>query len=173
MLICWSPYPGTFNPRQPTAYLLDDAVTKVVGQKSVEEARSPRPEVLLGHPAVVQAAINGLGFKRRYSLCTLSFAASEICVEAFNRGNSGVRGAVAVAITAFLEFTYAGIPVSSRPPVLVSTHTHTGRLEINITLPRFVIDGGGAVRSFNPNPPGDGSRWGSDQLGDALTKHFD
>ncbi|WP_281982451.1 hypothetical protein [Thalassorhabdomicrobium marinisediminis] len=148
-------------------------MTKVVGQKSVEEARSPRPEVLLGHPAVVQAAINGLGFKRRYSLCTLSFAASEICVEAFNRGNSGVRGAVAVAITAFLEFTYAGIPVSSRPPVLVSTHTHTGRLEINITLPRFVIDGGGAVRSFNPNPPGDGSRWGSDQLGDALTKHFD
>ncbi|WP_281981769.1 hypothetical protein [Thalassorhabdomicrobium marinisediminis] len=147
-------------------------MTKVVGQKSAKETRSPRPEVLLGHPAVVQAAINGLGFKRRYSLCTLSFAASEICVEAFNRGNSGVRDAVAVTTSAFLEFTYAGIPVDSRPPVLVSTHTHTGRLEVNLTLPSFVIDGNGAVRSFNPNPPGDGSRWRWDQLGDVLTTRF-
>ncbi|MBS0125680.1 hypothetical protein [Thetidibacter halocola] len=56
----------------------------------------------------------------------------------------------------FFEVAFAGVPEPARPPVMVSTHTHLGRLEVSVLIPRAVTSETG-LRSFNPHPPTRGS----------------
>ena len=173
MLIGWSPHQASANLHQPSAYLLDSKVLKAVGKTRVLEVREPAPELLLGQPSIVQSAISALRFEKKYRVATLSFAASDIDVEAFNAGEHSARDPVAGAIDLFLEMAFAGVPEPNRPPVFAGTHTHTGRLEINIAMPRFVWTPAGELRSYNPYPPMKGSQNAWDALGDFLTKTFD
>ncbi|NOE25135.1 hypothetical protein [Ruegeria sp. HKCCD6157] len=172
MLIGWSKHQSSESLRQPASYLLDPEVRKPVGSAEVVERRVPVPELLVGHPAVFQSAVFALRFKRKYRVTTLSFHCEDIDVHAFNEGNEAARRQVSAAINLFLEVAFAGIPEPSRPPVLVGTHTHLDRLEINIATPRFVRNSGGSVRSFNPHPPKRGSWFLWDALRDVLNFNF-
>ena len=62
----------------------------------------------------------------------------EIDVLKFNQGGTS-RPVVAHAIDMFLECVFPGIPVAARPPVMIGTHVHTGRLELNIIIPKAVL----------------------------------
>lgn len=172
MLIGWSPHQASDDPRQPAAYLLDNAVLKSVGSRPVWEVRTPAPELLLGHPSIVQAAIAALRFQRTTRVATLSFECFDIDVARFNAGDEAARRSIAGAIDLFFELAFAGVPEACRPPVCVGTHTHTGRLEVNIAMPRFVRAATGTLRSFNPHPPLRGSRNAFDALGDYLNAQF-
>ncbi|MGR3598862.1 MAG: hypothetical protein ACU0FH_00415 [Heliomarina sp.] len=172
MLIGWSPHQASADPAQPAAYLLDTEVVKPVGMQPVRETRTPAPELLLGFPSVVQNAIAALKFEATYRVALLSFDPTEVDVVQFNAGNKRVRGSIAVAIDLFLALAFAGVPSRCRPPVYVGTHTHTGRLEINIAMPRFVWTETGELRSYNPHPPMRGSRNAFDALGDFLIARF-
>ena len=112
--------------------------------------RTPAPELLLGHPGVVQSAIAALPFKASYRVALLSFDPSDVDVALFNDGDKIARQSVSGAIDLFLELAFAGLPRACRPPVFAGTHTHTGRLEINIVMPRFVRAETGKLRSYNP-----------------------
>ena len=175
MLIGWSPHQASADPAQPAAYLLDTEVVKPVGMQPVRETRTPAPELLIGFPSVVQNAIAALTFEATYRVALLSFDPTEVDVVQFNAGDKDkmVRGSIAVAIDLFLELAFAGVPSRCRPPVFVGTHTHTGRLEINIAMPRFVWTDTGKLRSYNPHPPMRGSRNAFDALGDFLIARFD
>lgn len=172
MLIGWSTHQVSDNPLQPSSYLLDAAVEKSFADGRGLEIRTPVPELLMGHPAVVQSALKVSNTALRYRVATLSFAADDIDVAAFNAGDLQSRSAVSAAIDLFLEMAFAGIPSDRRPPVLVGTHTHTGRLEINVALPRFVMNLSGKVRSFNPHPPQAGSKLFWDAFCDHLNESF-
>ncbi len=172
MLIGWSKHQSSESLRQPASYLLDPEVRKPVGSAEVVERRAPVPELLVGHPAVFQSAVFALRFKRKCRVTTLSFHCDDIDVHAFNEGDETARRQVSAAIDLFLEVAFAGIPKPSRPPVLVGTHTHLDRLEINIAIPRFVRDGNGSIRSFNPHPPTRGSGFQWDALRDVLNFNF-
>ena len=172
MLIGWSPHQASADPAQPAAYLLDTEVLKHVGMQRVRETRTPAPELLLGFPGVVQNAIAALKFEATYRVALLSFDPTEVDVVQFNAGDKRVRGSIAVAIDLFFELAFAGVPSRCRPPVYVGTHTHTGRLEINIAMPRFVWTETGELRSYNPHPPMRGSRNAFDALGDFLIARF-
>lgn len=173
MLIGWSPHQASDDPRQPAAYLLDTAVLKTIGMQREWEVRTPAPELLWGHPSVVQSAISALRFQRTTRTATLSFDRSDIDVARFNAGEAKVRRSIAAVIDLFLEAAFAGVPVACRPPVFVGTHTHTGSLEINIVMPRFVRTETGKLRSYNPHPPMRGSQNAFDALGDFLNAEFD
>jgi len=172
MLIGWSPHQASDDPRQPAAYLLDRAVSKTIGVQREWEVRTPAPELLLGHPSVVQSAIAALRFQRTTRTATLSFDRFDIDVARFNAGDKTARRSIATVIDLFLEVAFAGVPVACRPPVFVGTHTHTGSLEINIVMPRFVRTETGKLRSYNPHPPMRGSLNTFDALGDFLNAEF-
>ena len=172
MLIGWSKHQVSDDPLQPASYMLDAAVEKNFVDGRGLEVRTPVPELLLGHTAVFQAALNIAKTALRYRVATMSFAVGDIDVDAFNSGDAAARYAVSVAIDLFLEMTFAGIPPQNRPPVLVGTHTHTGRLEINLAVPRYVTNLSGKVRSFNPHPPQTGSKIFWDAFGDHLNGTF-
>ena len=173
MLIGWSPHQASDDPRQPAAYLLDTTVSKTIGAQREWEVRTPAPELLLGHPSVVQSAIAALRFQLTTRTATLSFDRSDVDVVRFNAGEAKVRRSIAAVINLFLEVAFAGVPVACRPPVFVGTHTHTGSLEINIVMPRFVRTETGKLRSYNPHPPMRGSQNAFDALGDFLNAEFD
>lgn len=172
MLIGWSPHQGSADLHQPSAYLLDSKVMKAVGKARVLEVREPAPELLLGQPSIVQSAISALRFEQKYRVATLSFAPIDIDVAAFNAGEVTARKAGVAAIDLFLEMAFAGVPEPNRPPVFAGTHTHTGCLEINIVMPRFVWTPAGELRSYNPHPPMKGSRDAWDALGNFLNETF-
>ncbi|UWR39469.1 hypothetical protein [Sulfitobacter sp. W074] len=172
MLIGWSPHQSSADLHQPSSYLLDTQVMKTVGSRRVLETRQPVPELLLGRPSIVQSAISALRFEKKYRVATLSFAVSDIDVAAFNAGERPARDPVAGAIDLFLEMAFAGVPEQNRPPVFAGTHTHTGRLEINIVMPRFIRMEAGELRSFNPHPPMKGSQDAWDALGNFLNDAF-
>lgn len=114
--------------------------------------RAPAPELLVGTPSATLAVIARQTYQNRFAAVTLSFAPDEIDVLEFNAGGKS-RPAVARAITVFLECVFPGIPVAARPPVMVGTHVHTGRLELNLLVPKAVLTANG-YRSYNPAPPG-------------------
>ena len=172
MLIGWSPHQASADPAQPAAYLLDTELLKHVGMQRVRETRTPAPELLIGFPSVVQNAIAALKFEATYRVALLSFDPTEVDVVQFNAGDKMVRRSITVAIDLFFELAFAGVPSGRRPPVFVGTHTHTGRLEINIAMPRFVWTDTGKLRSYNPHPPMRGSRNAFDALGDFLVAQF-
>jgi hypothetical protein len=172
MLTGWSRHQVSHDPIQPSKYMLDAAVEKDFADGRGLEVRTPVPELLIGHPAVFQSALKIPKSALRYRVATLSFATEDIDVAKFNTGDVQSRQAISVTVDLFLEMAFAGIPPDHRPPVLVGTHTHTGRLEINFGIPRYVINSSGKVRSFNPHPPMKGSKIYWDAFGDFLNERF-
>lgn len=173
MLVGWSPLQNSEDPSQPVAYLFDDVVLKKVGNVHMEDRRAVSPELLTGNMAAFSRAVQALRFKMKYRVATLSFHTDDIDVAAFNSGDITVRSNIAAATELFIELAYAGVPSTHRPPVLVGTHTHTGRLEVNIAMPRYVLTSEGAVRSYNPHPKTRGSQNGWDAFGDLVCSVFD
>ena len=172
MLNGWSHHQVSDNPIQPSKYMLDAAVEKNFADGRGLEVRAPVPELLMGHPTVFQSALKVPKSALRYRVATLSFSAEDVDVESFNSGDVETRKAISVAINLFLEMAFAGIPPDHRPPILKGTHTHTGRLEINIAVPRYVVSASGKVRSFNPHPPMKGSENYWDAFSDFLNEKF-
>lgn len=83
---------------------------------------------------------------------------TDISVEAFNVGGPVLRRQISQTIGLFFECAYAGVPKLARLQPLVGTHTHTGRLEVNILMPRAVLTNDGKIRAYNPHPLGKISR---------------
>ena len=173
MLVGWSPLQNSEDPSQPVAYLFDNVVLKKVGNVHMGERRAIAPELLTGNMAAFSRAVQALRFKMKYRVATLSFHADDIDVTAFNSGDITLRANIAAATELFLELAFAGVPPEHRPPVLVGTHTHTGRLEVNIAMPRYILTAGGNVRSYNPHPVTDGSRNSWDAYCDLACTFFD
>ena len=92
-----------------------------------------------------------LPFERKYLSLAATFAAEEVDVAAFNAGAWRKEAGLITAM--IFDAAYAGIPTLRRPPVFANIQTHTGRLEINLLLPRAMINGQGHLRSFTPFPP--------------------
>lgn len=133
--------------------------------------RAPAPELLVGTPSATLAVISRQTFQHRFAAATLSFAPDEIDVPEFNRDGKS-RRLVASAIEVFLECVFPGIPVAARPPVMVGTHVHTGRLELNIIIPKAVLTASG-YRSYNPSPPGTNTQTRWDLVAAFLCTAFD
>ncbi|WP_423208928.1 hypothetical protein E2976_01950 (plasmid) [Paracoccus yeei] len=141
MLLTWSPHSGDgphVSPKAAVDYMLDPVVRKAIGDSPLDVLRDPVPELLLGDPDIFPLSLNALPFKHRYSVATLSFHAQDISVDAFNAGDPVLRQRIGQALRLFFDVAWAGIPHESRIPPLVGTHTHTGRLEVNIMLARAV-----------------------------------
>lgn len=161
MLVAWAKHTGQSDAsgRSAVAYLADEVVYKADrGAEGASLRRQPAPEVLRGDRELVCAAIGAVPFKYRYSSCVLSFAASDVDVNAFNAGDPILRACIREVIDGFEDTAFAGIPIGRRPPTFWTTHTHTGRLELNFLSPRAVVDGNGRLKALNAHPPGAESR---------------
>ncbi|MEC9199516.1 MAG: hypothetical protein VX974_18075, partial [Pseudomonadota bacterium] len=90
----------------------------------------------------------------------------------FNEGDPEVRARVNHALMLWLDAAFAGIPQPNRPPVLVTTHTHTGRMEVNLLIPRWVLRADGKIRAYNPDPPGAAHRALREGIEDLLNHRF-
>lgn len=170
MLISW--YKHSSDPgggRGLTAYMDQPVVTKTMpGGRHQRVRRDPAPEVLVGDGDVFLMAVRSLRFEHVYRGAVLSFTREDVDVAAFNAGDAAARLAVDRALALTLEVAFSGIPVAARPPVYVTTHTHTGRLEVNLGLPRGVLGPDGRMRSWNPHPPREVSRAAWDAWRDVL-----
>lgn len=138
MITCWTALKGDHTEaakilRYPDAIEL----LKWTGTERRSLVRDPVPERLMGDPNLIQDLIGRLPFKRRFQLVTLSFAQTDIPVAAFNAGEGAHRTTVGNILALFTETAFAGIAPELRPPLFVNTHTHTGRLEVNIVIPQM------------------------------------
>ena len=171
MLITFSRYfggegagsgPDRFLPL--TRYMDAPVVMKQLGPRREAVPREPRPEILVGCADTLRRTLAGLPFRRRYASLVLSFAREDIDCAAFNAGDSCLRGQVDLTLQLVLDLAWAGIPPEARPVCYATTHSHTGRLEVNLALPRAVFRPDGRIMSHNPHPPGTVSRsfqaWG-------------
>ena len=120
--------------------------------------RTPCPERLVGDPKVFKATVRALPHANLYRSGVLSFDVGDMDIVAFNSGDSKARRIAAEIIDLLKETLCPGIPLASRPHLIVGTHTHTGRLELNFALPQMVIRPDGALRAFNPEPPTEGAK---------------
>lgn len=134
-------------------YLLAPVVPKTFGSWAGEVMRSPAPELLRGSPMLMLALLNSLTSTHRYSVATLSFAPTDIDVDVFNSRDITLRTKIDQLIDLFYETAFVGVPKTQRPALLVGTHTHVGRLEINIVVPRYVVKMNGQIRSYSPCVP--------------------
>ena len=154
-------------------YLIAQRVTKDMNGQRLSVLRDPAPEVLISDPRLVLAAMQLLETKHRYSVATLSFDRSDIDVAAFNAGDAASRMKVGQTLNLFFHVAYAGLPQRACLHPLVGTHTHTGRLEVNIMLPRAVWKADGKPRAYNANPPGTVSRELWDSFRDTVNGRFE
>lgn len=153
MMIGW--YETSHSDRYASGmvnYFLAPEIMKTVGGKKQIILRSPKPELLAGDVAQLTEFLKHQTCQRRFSALTMSFATGDVDVAAFNAGRRGAREAVNKAVSFVLEVAYLHVPEASRPPVLIGTHTHAGRLEVNLILPRIVLGGHGKYLSWNPHP---------------------
>lgn len=155
MILTWSEHQEG-NAASVIDYLLLEEISKSLKGRRLRLVRCPAPEVLEGSPTLVATFIDRLLFKKKYRCATLSFHKRDIELASFERGDPGVRGNVDGAVCLFLEVAFSGVPTAARPPILVSTHTHIGRLEVSILMPR-AINAETGLRNFNPHPPTRGS----------------
>lgn len=158
MILKWAPHTGSDGSgRTAVQYLVADRWTKVVAGQKVVELREPKPEILRGDPELVARAIAAAPGKLKYSSAVASLHLNDVDVEKFNSGDPAARAAVSDYIDGWHEAAFSGLPRSAWPPVLVATHTHTKRLELNFLCPRAIMVGD-KLRSYNPAPPGPASR---------------
>ncbi|SFJ26455.1 hypothetical protein [Jannaschia pohangensis] len=178
MILVWSRHTGG-TARRVIGYLLDETVPVVIGGRRDRIARDPAPEILRGDPRIVARTIDILETERRYRCATLSFAKNEVDIEKWRRRDRETLRRIDAAIELWMETAHSGFAPEARPPVLVSTHLHTGRLEINILVPACVMvptaSGRRIPRAFNPHPPVAASRvaWAAfeDTLNGAFSWH--
>lgn len=157
MMVMWSEHTGADDPEGVgvTDYMTAESVWKPKPEGGRERVqRIPPPEVLKGDEALMRQAIRAVPFQCRYSSGVLSFEQGDIDVSKFNAGDPELRRQVAKVIQEFEDTAYAGIAEEHRPPTFWTTHTHTGRLELNYCMPRAILAGNGRLRSINPHPPG-------------------
>ena len=140
--------------RRLVNYFVESEVPKSVNAKIISLVRNPAPEVLRGQRSYVLSTLAALSHTHRLSAFTLTFAESDIPVPSFHAGDHDLYVKVETIIDLALAIAYPGVPKQARPACLVTTHTHTGRLELNFALPRCVIRPDGVVRAHNPRPPG-------------------
>lgn len=174
MMVMWSRHDGANDEsgQAVVSYMIAAEFEKALpGGARVLEVRNPPPELLAGDPANMRRAIKAVPFKRRYSSAVLSFHRDDIDVAAFNGGDATVRRQVAEVISAFESAAFAGIEPGDRPPMLWTTHTHTGRLELNFVCPRAILLGD-KLRSINPNPPGRENRATWDAFRDVFNMRY-
>ncbi|MHA3977362.1 hypothetical protein ACW9UR_06755 [Halovulum sp. GXIMD14794] len=178
MILGWSPHStlrdGSAGPLLD--YLTGETVRKSVGGTARITWRDPLPEPLVGSAAVVRQTIEVLPFKCSYNAATLSFAATDIPVQEFNAGRGPHRDRVGRILRLFLDIAFVGIAPVHRPPIFANTHTHTGRLEVNVVLPRMVLRPGASgpaqMMAFNPHPPGKASLRLWDSFTDTVNGSF-
>lgn len=135
------------------SYFLSPTHRKQVGEIYQETRRDPVPELLIGDPDQMAAFLRHQRVKKKFSVLVLTFEKDDVNTTDFNLGVGGAREAIGRVLSMVLAVSYAGVPERSRPPVLIGTHTHTGRLELNCILPRSVLAGHGRWMGFNPKPP--------------------
>jgi len=172
MILGWSPHQTGTGHGEPIRYLMSPEVEKQINGVTQVVKRDPIPELLCGEPKLFMATQKRLRIQNRYRVATMTFTRDDICPDRFNAGDAASRAAVASCIEAFTELSFAGVPPQNRLPIVVGTHTHTGRLEINFALARAVVNAHGRVLSFNPHPPQKGSANDFDYLTDMLNHHF-
>lgn len=175
MLMSFSKYAK--DPEGPSAqdaveYPSAHAVPKPTFRGVVMVRRDPVPEILMGDPALARAAIRMAPGKLKYRSAVMTFAAEDVDVAAFNAGDPSARGAVDLAVGLWTEIAFAGVPPRFRPPVFATTHTHLGRLEVNLLVARWIARSDGALRSFNIDPPGPASRAIWDAFEDLVNHRF-
>lgn len=170
MMLTWSPHSGDrpdTSPKIAVDYMLNSAVRKTIAEQPLSLQRDPQPELLLGDKDIFPLGLNALPFKHRYNFATLSFHEQDISVSAFNAGDPNSRQKIAQTLKLFFEIAWAGVPVSARMQPLVGTHTHTGRLEVNIMMARGIRNENGHWRSYNAHFP----RMGSSEIWDFFTDY--
>ncbi|MEP2139256.1 MAG: hypothetical protein ABJI41_07085, partial [Erythrobacter sp.] len=96
MMIAWSSHSGTAGkadgPRALSNYMDAETVIKRLSDgRRAPVRRSPAPEILFGDATQLRMAIGSSGCVHRYASCVMSFAASDIDVDAFNAGNTDAR----------------------------------------------------------------------------------
>lgn len=133
-------------------YMDSPWVMKSVSGARIRVDRDPIPEILYGRANLLRREIAALPFQRKYRFGLLSFDEADIDVDAFNAGHPRLRREVDLALDLFFEALWPSIPAEARPSPYVTTHTHTGRLEVNVALARSVHVGE-RVYSHNPDPP--------------------
>lgn len=176
MMIGWSQHTGASvetAPENVIGYLMSPEVSKTVGTTRQNILRDPAPELLMGNPSITRTTLRALRHTHIYSVATLSFAKNDISVAAFNAGDPDLRQQIGQTLGLFFEAAYAGIPPVARLQPLVGTHTHTGRLEVNILMPRAVWKSVGQLRAHNPHPPGGESMALWDHVRDLVNLRFE
>lgn len=175
MLMSFSKYardPKGPSAQDAVAYPSAHAVPKPTFGGIIMVHRDPVPEILMGDPALARAAIRMAPGQLKYRSAVMTFAAEDVDVAAFNAGDPSARGAVDQAVGLWTEIAFAGVPDQYRPPIFATTHTHLGRLEVNLLVPRWITRSDGALRSFNIDPPGQASRAIWDAFEDLLNRRF-
>ncbi|WP_146681555.1 hypothetical protein [Thioclava sp. F28-4] len=157
MIIGWTTFKGHSlgDYQRLVNYFAAETAEKRVNTSFILVRRHPSPELLRGGPAHVLTTLGALNHKHRLSAFTLTFSEADIPVRAFNAGDPVLRDTVRRIVDLALEVAFPAVPNDRRPAVLVTTHTHTGKLELNFALPRCVNRADGRVRAHNPSPPGE------------------
>ena len=155
MRLGWSPHSkGSSAP--VIDYLTLGILTNRLGLKADPIVRTPAPETLRGDPAVVGAFIDALETQHTYACATLSFAPDDLDLDTWLAEDETLRDQIGCALDLWEDIAFAGVLPECRPPIFANTHTHTGRLEVNILAPRAVVRRVGdrfLPRAHNPHPP--------------------
>lgn len=168
MIVAWSAHTGAEDRagRAVVNYMMNDRVAKSdeTGRRH-RIVRDPPPEIIRGNPQLVRRAIERMHTKLVYSSCVLRFAQTDVDVAKFNARDPALREIVERLIGEFEEACFAGIPQECRPPTFWTTHTHTGRLELNFLCPRAIIaqkgieERKGGKKQKDPNEREDTKEW--------------
>ncbi|WP_155122040.1 hypothetical protein [Martelella mediterranea] len=175
MIFGFSPHTGhTISSEilRAIIYFLQEMARKNLAGKRVTIRRDPAPELLLGNPDLMLTVVRSLRTQHRYTAMTLSFLQEDISAPAFNGGDRVLRDQIGRSLRLLQECAYPGIPHQARFAPLVGTHTHTGRLEINVLMPRAVLAANGKILSHNPHPPREGSQRLWEAFRDVLNSRF-
>lgn len=155
MKLGWSPH--SKGPSSPVIdYLISVIIAKRFGSRADPLVRAPAPETLRGDPVIVGAFIDALETQHTYSCATLWFATDDIVLAAWHTNDQTLRDKVNFALDLWEDVAFPGVHPNCRPPVVANTHTHTGRLEVNILAPRAVVRRTGYTffpRAHNLRPP--------------------
>lgn len=115
-------------------YLLGETATQEIGRRRARCVRGPAPALLRGDPRIVVRTIDAPETTRRYRCATISFAKTEVDIGKWRRRDPETLRKIDAAVALWVEAAHSGIAAEARPPILVGTHLHTGRLETNVLV---------------------------------------